>query len=928
MKTIKTISLLIYILTGFCFTLCAGENLARNGDFEDLYMELPVHWTKEAWQSDPSITKYYSESENPHSGNYYVTIENIKSNDARLVQEVEVKSFTYYRLSAWLKVSGCNPDKTGANLSVMHPDMLDTSKDLRDTGGEWEYVEYHVRTGAKQTTMSIAIRLGAFGNDNTGKASFDEFRLEEVTDPSGIVAHDITTDDGIGPKGGTGIDPSILFIIIAITVLVCIGGLLLYIFLIKPLLDKEEKTKTKLAQSLLYKSGKTVYTTRDWILAGFLTIIYAIIALTNLGSLKAPQTYWKPKSRGEDVIADLGKIQNVRRIYYFQGIPGGHGPDAKYEVDYSVDGVTWNHVATLGPDTIHYWYYKPTNVEARYLKITVEKPNSWLMEVVFTGEDIEVPLEVADVYSESGMNPLSKGGQVPSIARLLSKNNKPSPSAIENLFDEQDTFSYRTSHFTGMSPGFDEQYHARTALEHIFFDDPYEDTHPPLGKLLIAVGVLIFGMTPFGWRFMGTFIGILMIPIMYAFGKDLFKKSEYAFFASFLMAVDFMHFTQTRIATIDSYGVFFIILMYFFMYKHYIMSYFTTEFKKTLIPLLLSGICFGLGCASKWIAVYAVAGLFVLGIGSLIKKGVEYATMKRRLFSKTLKKDKEEWKRIKGIVEKCPRYIMLTLVLSVVVFFIIVPCTLYFLSFVPLWFVPQISQSPRNPTIFHWVLETINGMIDYHAKTIQPHSFASKWYEWPIMTRPMWYHVAEGLPPDKTQRLFAFGNPAIWWIGSALILPAMLMSLTGFFRRLFKNIDEAPEGMKAGKIILAFLKDKRYKNDALFAILIGFISNYVFWIISPRVLTFIYHYFASVPFIILCIVAFIKYAREVFILKIDIKKGISEKILYYSSNGFIYAFILLALILFIMFYPVIAGIPFDVNYLRTYLKWFDSWYFA
>ena len=45
----------------------------------------------------------------------------------------------------------------------------------------------------------------------------------------------------------------------------------------------------------------------------------------------------------------------------------------------------------------------------------------------------------------------------------------------------------------------------------------YENTHPPLGKVIMAVGVLIFGMCPFGWRFLGTLFGVLMVPIIYNF---------------------------------------------------------------------------------------------------------------------------------------------------------------------------------------------------------------------------------------------------------------------------------------------------------------------------------------------------------------------------------------------------------------------------
>ncbi|MBN2440415.1 MAG: phospholipid carrier-dependent glycosyltransferase [Spirochaetales bacterium] len=908
MKMFKTISILICLIVGISFSLFPGENLVLNGDFETLYMDLPIHWTKEAWQPQETVTKYYTESDNPHQGKYYVTIENLQNNDARLVQEVIVKPFTYYRLSCWVKVQGTNTNRLGANLSVMHPDLLETSRDLKDTNGKWEYLEYNVRTGAKQDKMRVAIRLGGFGNDNVGKASFDDFRLEEITDTAGIVATDIIKDDGIETQASKGFNSSLIFIAALIFILVCIGGFLLYILVLKPRLDKQNNSM--LGKDLLEKAGRFKFTTKDWILAGSLTLIYAIVALTNLGSLTAPQTYWKPVSRGEDVVADLGKVETIRRVYYYMGLPGGHGPDAKYEVDYSVDGQNWTHIATLGPDTIYYWYYKSTNVQARYIKLTVEKPNSWLNEIVFTGEDITKPLPIEKVYTLSGTNPLSVG-------------------SINNLFDEQDTFVSRPSHFTGMSPGFDEQYHARTAMEHIVFDDPYEDTHPPLGKLMMALGILTFGMTPFGWRFMGTLMGILMIPIMYAFGKDMFKKSEYAFFASFLMAVDFMHFTQTRIATIDSYGVFFIILMYFFMFKHYKMSFFTTDFKKTLIPLFLSGISFGLGVASKWIAVYSVAGLLIIGLFSIIRKGVEYSEMKRRLSSKTLKKDKEAWNHVKQIVDKCPKYIIITILLAVFVCFLIIPVILYFLAFVPLWFVPAINQSPRNPTIFHWVLETINGMIDYHSHVTQEHSYSSKWYEWPAMIRPMWYHVAHGLPAGQSQRLFAFGNPAIWWIGSFISIPlGLFLVFLGFRKRVSTNLKEAPPNMKGGKLIMTIIKDNRYKYEALFVSLLGFASQYVFWIIAPRKLTFIYHYFASVPFIILATVALIQIAKENLFPKIKAIQGNMGTFTLYAANGLIYAYILLALVLFIMFYPVISGIPFDAKYISTFLKWLPGWYFS
>ena len=77
--------------------------------------------------------------------------------------------------------------------------------------------------------------------------------------------------------------------------------------------------------------------------------------------------------------------------------------------------------------------------------------------------------------------------------------------AGEALADEQEQvplyFGYETSAYL------DEIYHARTAYEHLLNLEPYENTHPPLGKYLISLGIRLFGMNPFGWRCVGTLSG-------------------------------------------------------------------------------------------------------------------------------------------------------------------------------------------------------------------------------------------------------------------------------------------------------------------------------------------------------------------------------------------------------------------------------------
>src|SRR3989338_3933898 len=85
---------------------------------------------------------------------------------------------------------------------------------------------------------------------------------------------------------------------------------------------------------------------------------------------------------------------------------------------------------------------------------------------------------------------------------------------------------------------FDEVYHAFTAKEMLagnpaaweFWNTPpagfaYEWTHPPLAKLFMALGMMIYGVGPFGWRFFGALAGVGIIIAVYLISLKLFKST-------------------------------------------------------------------------------------------------------------------------------------------------------------------------------------------------------------------------------------------------------------------------------------------------------------------------------------------------------------------------------------------------------------------
>jgi dolichyl-phosphate-mannose-protein mannosyltransferase len=96
----------------------------------------------------------------------------------------------------------------------------------------------------------------------------------------------------------------------------------------------------------------------------------------------------------------------------------------------------------------------------------------------------------------------------------------------------------------------------------------------------------------------------------------------------------------------------------------------------------------------------------------------------------------------------------------------------------------------------------------------------------------------------------------------------------------------------------------------MFVVLVGYFSQYVPWMLVSR-LTFIYHYFAMVPFLILCIVYMLK-------VIIELKP---------SWHKYVYAYLTVALGLFVLFYPVLSGMVVNRNYIDNVLRWFYSWTF-
>lgn len=508
---------------------------------------------------------------------------------------------------------------------------------------------------------------------------------------------------------------------------------------------------------------------QDWLCLSGLTLLYAAVAFFYLGDMQAPESFWKPEAEGDAVVVGFGRELMPESVFYYPGLGTG-----SYTLEFSDDGSEWSQPVRLDQPytSLFKWttsHSLSLSSPARFMRIAADKSGLMLGELSFFENAPDGGLRRVDA---TGFTCDSGPG-----AALLDEQNK---------VPEGQTFLNSTY--------FDEIYHARTAFEHIENVYPYEITHPPLGKLILSVGIRMFGMTPFGWRFMGTLIGVLMLPVFYILVKSLFPGTTVALCATTVFAFDFMHFVQTRIATIDVYSVFFILLMYLFMLR-YVTCGLDAPFKKTVLPLFLSGLFFGIGVASKWTCVYSGLGLLALYVLYLVRRGRRAAL-------------KEETRAYAGLLTK-------TLLCSFV-FFIVIPAVIYTACYIPY---AHASGEVTFARVLDEMLRNQTYMFNYHSKLVDTHPYASSWYTWLFDIRPILYYLTNG---QTAKTAFgAFGNPFVWWGGLAAL------GFTGW--RFTKKRDLA----------------------GLF-ILIGYFSQLVPWMLVPR-LTFAYHYFPSSVFLSLAL---------------------------------------------------------------------------
>jgi len=620
---------------------------------------------------------------------------------------------------------------------------------------------------------------------------------------------------------------------------------------------------------------------RDLLTIAVLSIVFLSVATWNLGMTQTPVSTTR-FSVEQSFQIDLGTATDVKTVMFLL-------KDGNMTLTVSVGSPDNWQVLTYTSFADYYkWYEIGVRQNTQYLKFNFNQSSS-----------DPIIAEVAAIDEANQTVPITS-------VRSLNPENRD----LSALVDEQDRIQYPPTYMS--QTYFDEIYFTRTAEQYLRLEWPYEWTHPPLGKLIQAAGMVIFGYSPFGWRITGVIFATLMIPVMYLLGKKLFGTWIGAFASAFLLTFDFMHFTMGRMGTADTYVVFFSLLSQLF-FLTYFLDVVKKGWKTSVLPLFLAVVFFALGFSTKWLVLYGAVGMLAL-----------LAVLRLRDVAKL----KE------GLAAKYAAFFDHPFLL--LLGFVGVAVAIYFATYIP----DMIIGRPFYGT-YGGVLQLQFDMYGYHSTLVATHAFASPWWSWPFLVSPsgyvpLWLSVST-LPNGLRSTIAVLGNPAVWWVGFASIILVteravrgkelvgrlcrkLTKKLRAWVWRLRKRLTRKSQVSESEMPISSSESDPataepvtaspsgRRRDVAAIFIAVMFFFSWVPYIFISRV-TFIYHFYVAMPY--LC------FASAYLINK------------YWKKRlGKLIALILFGIVvaLFVLFYNVTSGVPATSSWIDS-LKWFPSWYF-
>jgi dolichyl-phosphate-mannose-protein mannosyltransferase len=325
--------------------------------------------------------------------------------------------------------------------------------------------------------------------------------------------------------------------------------------------------------------------------------------------------------------------------------------------------------------------------------------------------------------------------------------------------------------------------------------------HPFLARWVIGAGIKLFGYEAFGWRIAAVAFGVISVALLYVLAHRLFASTVAASGASAFLALDGLHFVQSRLGVLDIFVATFALAAVLFVVIDRDRRRRPDERLRDRPWLLAAGLAAGAATASKWSGLPFL--LVVAGLAVVWDTRADHGTVTVRTLWRTV----------------AHRSVLLVGALAVL------PLVVYTVSFVGV-FDARLQALPWERgswlrSFLGWQKHILTFGVDLGGN----YPYTSGAWSWPLLKRPVVHAFNEEASGAVIRHILALGNPALWWGSIVAVVVCLVRWLRG---------RGGPEGV----------------------ILAGIVAGYLWWlpVTASRTFSFSFYMTPALPFMCLALV--------------------------------------------------------------------------
>lgn len=337
--------------------------------------------------------------------------------------------------------------------------------------------------------------------------------------------------------------------------------------------------------------------------------LYVKKVLVNVGAVYAPA--------GEDTDIRIGRGTSPDRIYsltYPLTVPSVYRAENGSDEALSNGPYNWA-VFDVTSVTEKGWRLR----DYAYYCFFARSNSVRINEVVFVAENNDLP--------EEERKPVVLAAELDDASIIRRAEGETKEEALERasaVLDSQYLPTLSSSSFYCYSE--EEAYSMMTIAEmraggsYVKGDTYLADTvYNALGTDILALGTLIFGMSPFGLRIFPFLAAFGVLVLGYFLVRDLSKSERAGFIFAVLYALSAAFFAAGHLGTPLMLGVFFFTASVYFCHKFYAKGMKTADFKGAL-PVILSALFGALAVCTNGVWVIPMLGVIALFVVGMVRQ--------------------------------------------------------------------------------------------------------------------------------------------------------------------------------------------------------------------------------------------------------------------------------------------------------------------